>query len=166
MGRVQSSIGTAVYVISEAVYRLDKAAAAAVYFGEKVYPGLARGERLRTVNTWLAHDGHEDFDNGFRALDGELSLLRGEGARLLVVVSDGQYGATVPGSSKGQLQAAREWLNTCVKNRVGVVWIQLRGQHTPFSGPGIEVVTVDGDILEATDAIGQAAMRALEHVGR
>lgn len=166
MGRVQSSIGTAVYVISEAVYRLDKAAAAAVYFGEKVYPGLARGERLRTVNTWLAHDGHEDFDNGFRALDGELSLLRGEGARLLVVVSDGQYGATVPGSSKGQLQAARDWLNTCVKNRVGVVWIQLRGQHTPFSGPGIEVVTVDGDILEATDAIGQAAMRALEHVGR
>ncbi|QWY84125.1 AAA-ATPase [Microbacterium phage A3Wally] len=166
MGRVQASIGTAVYVISEAVYRLDKASAAAVYFGEKVYPGLAKGERLRQVNTWLAHDGEEDFDGGFRALDGELTLLNGEGARLLVVVSDGNYGAMVPRSAKTQRAAAREWLDTCVKNRVGVVWIQLRGQHTGFGGPGVEVVTVDGDILDATDAIGQAAIRALEHVGR
>lgn len=166
MGRVQASIGTAVYVISEAAYRLDKASAAAVYFGEKVYPGLAKGERLRQVNTWLAHDGHENFDHGFRALDGELTLLNGEGARLLVVVSDGQYGAMVPGTAKTQRSAAQEWLNSCVKNRVGVVWIQLRGQHTGFGGPGVEVVTVDGDILDATDTIGQAAIRALEHVGR
>lgn len=164
MNEVQPGVATAVYVISEAVYRLDKAEAAAVYFGSSVYPGLRKGERLKQVRTWSGIEGWEDFDGGFRALDGELNLLQGKGARLLVVVSDGQYGGAPPFSPVYQAAARDEWVKTCVKNGVGVVWVQIRGQHAPVAEtPGVEVVSVGTDILDAIEPIGLAAIRALEH---
>lgn len=158
MSGVQAAIGVANWVISDAVYRLTKATAASVYFGERVYPGMAKGERLDSVRTWNGNDGSEHFDGGFRALDGELTLLEGTGARLLVVASDGQYGGA------GQAEARDHWVKTCVKKGVGVVWLRLRGQKEPVaSGPGIEIVEVGTDILAAIEPIGQACIRALEH---
>lgn len=164
MSAVQEAVGVANYVISEAVSRLDKATAAAVYFGEKVHPGLRKGERLTKVRTWNGRDGWENFDDGFRALDGELTLLNGHGARLLIVVSDGQYGAKPPYQRVDQAAARDRWIDTCVKNRVGVVWLQLRGQHAPVAErPGVEVITVGTNFLDAVEPIGRACVRALSH---
>jgi len=161
MSAVQEAVGTAVWVMNEAVYRLDLATCAAVYFGERVYPGLRKGEHSSRVREWNGRDGWEDFDGAFRALDGELELLNGKGARLLVVVSDGQYGSTV---RVNQAEARDRWVRTCVQNGVGVVWLQVRGQKTPVAeGPGIEIVSVGTSILDAIGPIGQACIRALSH---
>ncbi len=169
MDNVQPAIGVATYVVSEAIYRIDRATAASVYFGQGVYPGLRKKQRMMRVHTWSGTEGWEDFDGGFRALDGELNLLHGEGARLLIVCSDGQYGANpYNGRSRvDQAQARDRWVETCAKNGVGVVWLQLRGQHAPVEErPGVEVLTVGTDILGATEAIGQACIRALEHASK
>src|SRR5690606_20327722 len=59
MSRVQPGIGVATYVISEAVYRIEDATAAQVYFGDTVRPGLRKGERLREIRTWNGGGGYE-----------------------------------------------------------------------------------------------------------
>jgi hypothetical protein len=131
-----------------------------VYFGQDVYPGLRKGERLRNVRVWSGRDGWEQFDYAFRALDGELNLLNGKGARLLVVVSDGQYGGT------GQDVARDKWLKYCVRNGVGVVWLTPRENQVPTELviPGMEIVSIGTDFLDATTIIGSACIRALERV--
>ncbi|UDL16545.1 AAA-ATPase [Microbacterium phage Zooman] len=157
MGALQPAVGVATWVISEAVYRMPEATAAQVYFGPGVWPGLRQGERLDEVRVWTGSGAREEFDEGFRALDGELDLLRGSGARLLFVISDGDF--------KGrQIAACENWLNTCTRNGVAVVWIKMSGQVLS-NNPGVEVVDVDpDDILSAASAIGQACVRTLASV--
>lgn len=162
MESLQPSVGSATWVISDAVYRLDKAEAAQVYFGRTVKPGLRRGERQQEVRTWTGGGAYEDFDNGFRALDGELTLLHGDGARLLFVISDGEF-KRYPGVD--QIEACNRWLKTCNDNGVAVVWIQLRGQNYLTDNPGVEVVTVDPkDLLSTTREIGEACVRTMARV--
>jgi hypothetical protein len=160
MSASQPTVATATWVISDATYRVGNASSAMTYFGHMVYPGLRKGERLRHVREWTGQDGWEEFNKGFRALDGELNLLNGTGARLLVVVSDGQYGAA------GQAEARDKWLQYCVRNGVGVVWLTPRGERMPteLSIPGVEIVQIANDVLAATKAIGSACIRALERV--
>lgn len=161
MQQVQERIGVATYVISEAVYRLENAAAAQVYFGNEVIPGLRKGERLREVKTFPSTGAYEEFDEGFRALDGALDLLNGQGARLLIVASDGEFKQT---SSRDQFALTNRWIGECTAKGVAVVWLQLRGQNALKNFPGLEVVTVGDDILDATDVIGQACIRSLATV--
>ena len=159
MRAMQPAVGSALWVISDAVNRLDKAKAAAVYFGDKVYPGLRVGERLDKVRTWEGGGAMEEFNRGFRALDGALSLIGGSGARLLVVSSDGNY--------KGMQNDARNrHLRNCVQNGVAVLWLSYRSEPNVESLPGLEVVIVDGKVHEVIDQIGSAAVRALERVSR
>lgn len=157
MRHLQPAVGVATWVISEAVYRTGEATAAQVYFGPGVWPGLRQGERLREVRTWTGSGAREDFDEGFRALDGELDLLRGSGARILFVISDGDF--------KGrQIAACENWINACTRNGVAVVWIKMSGQVLSRN-PGVAVVDVDpDDILGAARAIGQACVRTLASV--
>lgn len=162
MESLQPAVGSATWVISDAVYRIDKAEAAQVYFGRTVKPGLRKGERLSEVRTWSGGGAYEDFDNGFRALDGELSLLHGEGARLLFVISDGEF-KRYPGTD--QIDACNRWLKTCNDNGVAVVWVQLRGQNYLTDNPGVEVVSVDAkDLLAMTREIGEACVRTMKRV--
>lgn len=161
MMRVQPGIGIATYVISEAVYRIENATAAQVYFGEAVRPGLRKGERLREVRTWKGGGAYEEFDRGFRALDGELDLLNGTGARLLFVASDGEYKDT---GRRNQVELSNQWIKACTDNGVAVIWLQLRGQNALAKFPGLEVITVGDDVLDVTEAIGQACIRSMATV--
>jgi len=159
----QPNVATATWVLSDATYRVGNASSAMVYFGQSVYPGLRKGERLAHVRVWDGRDPWEQFDGGFRALDGELNLLNGSGARLLVVVSDGQYGGTIP---VPQGDARDKWLRYCVRNGVGVVWLTPRdgSEPTEVHLPGVEIVEIGKDVLSVTSAIGSACIRALERV--
>jgi hypothetical protein len=131
-----------------------------VYFGQRVYPGLRSGERLHDVRTWAGRDGWEEFNHGFRALDGELNLLGGKGARLLVVVSDGQYGG------EGQAESRDKWLKYCTRNGVGVVWLTPRENQVPteLEIPGMEILSIGTGFLDAINAIGSACIRSLKRV--
>lgn len=115
MGEAMQPMATTAYVLSEATRRVQ-GKAAMVYYGNDVFPTLHKGEHLDEVRVYSAPDGTEKFDDAFRALDGTLDLLRGEGARLLVVVSDGHY-------VSAETTAAQKWVRRCAEEGVAVVWL-------------------------------------------
>jgi hypothetical protein len=145
------------WVMSEATHRVQ-GKSAMVYYGTGVFPTLKPGQRLREVNIYSASDNTENFEDAFAAIDGSLNLLYGTGARLLVIVSDGQY-------RSNQLLATKKAVEDCKRNGVGVLWLNFSNndyyikQLLQNNG---EIVSVDtDDPTKATVAIGQAATKAL-----
>ena len=164
MGSVMEPMGAAVFVIGSAIYSMDGSTAAQVYFGAKAYPGLEPGQKPAKVVIMNASDGWENFDEGFRALDGTLGLIEGSGPRLLVVASDGQYGGA------GQSEACTRHLAHCIENGVAVLWLGLRGDDraqriVEALGSGAHYLRVpDGDVTGLAGAIGGAMISAIEAV--
>lgn len=87
-----------------------------VTFGAKVNVITPLGEVPRQVTQFEATDGAERFGAGFELLNGSLNLISGDGAKVLVVVSDGVYEDTETEAAHKAVEAMR---------RMGgrVVWI-------------------------------------------
>jgi hypothetical protein len=117
MSSAMNPMASTAWIMSEAVRRVQ-GRCAMVYYGSDVFPTLKAGQRLKEVNVYSAPDGTEKFDKAFRALDGALNLLNGEGARLLVVVSDGHY-------THDETENAKAWIARCSKNGVAVLWLPI-----------------------------------------
>ena len=117
MSSAMNPMASTAWIMGEAVRRVQ-GRCAMVYFGSDVFPTLKAGQRLKEVNVYSAPDGTEKFDRAFRALDGALNLLNGEGARLLVVVSDGHY-------TSDEMESAKAWVARCSKNGVAVLWLPI-----------------------------------------
>lgn len=115
MSDAMSPMATTAWVMSEATKRVQGKVAMA-YFGNAVIPALKSGQTLSDVVTYNANDGTEKFDSAFMAINGELNLLDGNGARLLVVVSDGIY-------TDRESDKAKHWLNRCKESGVAVLWL-------------------------------------------
>lgn len=161
MGSAMQPMATTAWVMSEAVRRVQ-GRCAMVYYGSDVFPTLKAGQHLTDVNIYTASDGTEKFDKAFRALDGSLNLLNGSGARLLVVVSDGQY-------TPEERAHARKWVTQCNSAGVAILWLPFDG------GSGARDITQHGKaavmsgVLDPTGAaseIGRAAAGELTNVGR
>jgi hypothetical protein len=117
MSSAMNPMASTAWIMSEAVRRVQ-GRCAMVYYGSDVFPTLKAGQRLKEVNVYSAPDGTEKFDRAFRALDGALNLINGEGARLLVVVSDGHY-------THEETESAKAWVARCSKNGVAVLWLPI-----------------------------------------
>ncbi|MFG2210974.1 VWA domain-containing protein [Streptomyces sp. NPDC048638] len=65
--------------------------AATVAFGTAVTPIVSPGQPPAQVTEFLANDGNHRFTEAANALDGALGLSRPDGARVLVIVSDGHW---------------------------------------------------------------------------
>ena len=145
------------WVMSEATHRVQ-GKSAMVYYGTGVFPTLKPGQRLREINVYSATDNTENFEDAFAAIDGSLNLLYGTGARLLVIVSDGQY-------RTNQVLATKKAIEDCKRNGVGVLWLNFSQRDYDIKNllqNNGEIVSVDAtDPTKATLAIGQAATKAL-----
>jgi hypothetical protein len=153
-------MATTAYVLSEAVTRVQ-GKAAMVYYGNSVFPTLRPGERMARSRSTRLPDGTEKFDDAFRAVDGALDLLHGQGARLLVVVSDGHY--TAP-----ETKACQRWMRRCAEEGVAVVWLPFDDGYMAKHIAGSNG-TVLGGLLSPTETatkIGQACADALTGVGQ
>jgi hypothetical protein len=131
-----------------------------VYFGSAVFPTLRVGERLDEVRVYSAVDRTEEFDRGFKALNGSLTLLNGTGARLLVVVSDANY-------RQAEYEKARRWIQECSKAGVGVVFIPIHADyHARRLCQGTDAVVLSDSIepSKVSTEIGKAAGQALQKV--
>ena len=158
MSSAMQPMATTAWVMSEAVKRVQ-GKCAMVYFGNDVFPTLKAGQHLDEVTVYSASDGTEKFDKAFRALDGSLNLLNGNGARLLVVVSDGEY---VP----QEITNAKRTLEACDKNGVGVLWLPFTsGSNGARMCAETKAVALGGklDPTEASIEIGKACAKALEN---
>lgn len=159
MGDAMEPMAVTAYVMSEAAKRVQ-GKCAMVYYGNSVFPTLRAGEHLDEVRVYSAPDGTEKFDDAFRAIDGTLNLLHGQGARLLVIVSDGQY--TGPETSR-----AKAWMRRCAEEGVAVVWLPFDHGHG-----AADIAKTHGTVLagrfsptEAAQKIGQVCAEALTKVG-
>lgn len=165
MRSAMNPMATTAWVLSEAVRRVQ-GKASMVYYGSSVFATLKPGQHLENVNVYTATDHTEKFDRAFKALDGAMNLVNGNGARLLVVVSDGQY-------SDDERKAARRWIQTCDKNGVAVLWIGFDGTygsigHKYVEGTNGKAILIDKSASASSVAtlIGQSAADAITAVGK
>jgi len=127
-----------------------------------VFATLKPGQHLSEVNTYTACDHTEKFDKAFRALDGGLNLLNGSGARLLVVVSDGQY-------THDEQMKARKWVTQCADAGVAILWLPFdEGYYAKEIAKHGNAAVMSGvlDPVKAANEIGREAARVLTSVGR
>lgn len=155
MGYAMEPMATTAYVLSEAAHRVQ-GRAAMVYYGNDVFHTLRPGERMNEVKVYTAPDGTEKFDDAFRALDGSLDLLYGQGARLLVVVSDGHY-------TGHETNAAKRWMRRCAEEGVAVVWLPFDDGYMAKHIAGDYGVVLSGkfDPTDAATQIGAACEKAI-----
>jgi len=161
MGDAMQPMATTAYVLSEAARRVQ-GRAAMVYYGNDVFPTLRPGERQSEVKVYTAPDGTEKFDGAFKALDGALNLLYGNGARLLVVVSDGHYTAE-------EVNRCRHWMQRCKESGVAVVWLPFDDGYmarTFAERAGGECLAGRLSPTDAAGKIGEACERAINAVSR
>lgn len=162
MSSAMNPMASAAWILSEAGKRIQ-ARTAMVYYGNGVFPTLKAGQHLDKVNVYTATDGTERFGLAFEALDGSLNLLHGSGARLLVIVSDGQY-------TQEERKNAERWIARCQSAGVGVMWIgaghygelardYCNGKESVFTRMGSSAVDVANEI-------GRAAATALTRAGQ
>lgn len=160
MGGAMNPMATTAWVMSEAVNRIQ-GNCAMVYYGNDVFPTLKVGQRLKEVNVYTAEDGTEKFGKAFSALDGTLNLLHGNGAKLLVIVSDGQY-------TSDETRKCKEIVSKCKEAGVAILWLPFdRGSSaTELGGDYAEVMSDVANPLDAVEAIGRACERVLTKVGK
>lgn len=155
MSSAMESMATTAWVLSEAGRRVQ-ARTAMVYYGQDVFPTLKVGQKLEQVAVYSAPDGTEVFGRAFDALDGHLNLVYGEGVKLLVVVSDGQY-------THNENNNAKNAVKLCADNGVAVLWIEPEHTH----GVGSYIVGQNGVVVsqlkvnEIANVIGKSATNAL-----
>jgi hypothetical protein len=159
MGSAMEPMATTAYVMSAAAQRVQ-AKTAMVYYGNDVFPTLRVGERMSEVKIYTAPDGTEKFDKAFQAIDGTLNLLHGQGARLLIVVSDGHY--TSPESA-----AAKRWMRRCAEEGVAVVWLPFDEGSMAKHVAGEHGMVLAGMFspTEAATKIGQICATAMTKAG-
>ena len=162
MGMAMEAMGSTAWIMSEAGRRIQ-AETAMIYYGSGIFPTLSRGQRLSEVSIYTAPDGTEKFAEAFEALDGELGLTFGDGVRMLVVVSDGNY-------TPSQTQRAKDLLRECRQAGVAVLWITPRGcsgygarEILRESAWGIHLDEMPTD--EIARLVGKSASEALGKVG-
>jgi hypothetical protein len=151
------------WVMSEAVRRVQ-GKCAMVYCGQDVFATLKPGQRLNKVSTYTASDSTEEFDKAFKALDGAMNLTHADGAKLLVVVSDGHY-------RPDQKVHASKLLKDADKNGVAILWLTFDGKVSEPSellkGTAGKVVNLKSTESPTTASaiIGDAAAKALSAIG-
>jgi hypothetical protein len=160
MGSAMVAMGQTAWILSEAGRRIQ-AKTAMVYYGSGVFPTLRVGQRLPEVSIYTAPDGTEKFGEAWEALDGELGLTFGDGVRMLVIVSDGQYTAT-------QRQNAVQALRECRQNGVAVLWITPKDCYGRVATGIIDEANwgVHLDQMEVGEIARQVGKTASEALGR
>lgn len=163
MCRAMEPMASMAWILSEATKRVQ-GKCSMVYYGDDVFPVLKPGQHFDKVKVYDAPDGSEKFDKAFKALDGALNLLHGDGARLLVVVSDLYYYGF-------EIEATKKWMQRCRDAGVAVVVIPFGYDDTAERSldgiKGIELIKdakTRGSIVNAAVEVGQAAVRQLKVV--
>jgi hypothetical protein len=163
MGSAMKSMASTAWVLSEAVRRVQ-GRVAMVYYGSSVFSTLKPGQHLNEVQVYTAPDSTEEFDKAFLALDGGLTLTEGKGARLLIIVSDGQY-------RLDQVKAVDARLAQAARAGVGVLWLGAgdyglsKAKAFCTRGSAEFVPLGNGSVVNVVEVVGRLAAKALTTAG-
>ncbi|MGE0295273.1 VWA domain-containing protein [Pseudonocardia sp.] len=153
MDRFAAPVASAAWILAHSAHHAQvPATTATVIFGAHVRAVTAPGTTPLEVTEFAARDNYEAADTAIDALDGALDLARPDGARLLVIVSDGQFRP----DPRRRAQARVDRLRAA---GCGVLWLApARSLNDPLHG--VTVHTLD-DPATTARAIGRAATTAL-----
>ncbi|MEO3976932.1 VWA domain-containing protein [Streptomyces sp. CAU 1734] len=126
--------------------------AATVAFGTAVTSIASPGQPPSRVTEFLANDGNHRFTEAANALDGVLGLSRSEGARVLVIVSDGHW---EPEERAGGERIVRR----LIRAGVLVLWVCLDPRSSVLPG-GVHRMDIS-EVGEIPAALSTALVGAL-----
>lgn len=150
----EKPVSSAAWVVGRAVGTVG-GRCATVAFGSVVTPVVAPRQPLREVHEFRADDDTEEFVQAVDAADGALGLSSGDGARLLVVVSDGRY-------REDQRRVGGERIDRLRRSGCAVLWLTFAdGSSSPLRGCEHVALT---DPSAAGAEVGRAAVAALHAV--
>ncbi|KAA5825436.1 VWA domain-containing protein [Saccharopolyspora hirsuta] len=153
MSSFAGPVASAAWILAHAAHHTPiPATTATVIFGRRVRPITYPGTTPAAVTEFDARDNYEDIPRAIDALDGALSLHLPGAARLLVIVSDGNF------RDDPRAQAQRR-LDRLRATGCAILWLTPDHPCTrPMSGATIHPLT---DPTTTAQAIGRAATTAL-----
>ncbi|GGS59719.1 hypothetical protein [Actinokineospora fastidiosa] len=157
MGWARAHVASAAWILANAArHTWVPTDTATVIFGHHVRPLTHPGRPPAEVTEFESNDNWEDIPVALDALDGALGLSRPGAARLLVIVSDGDY--RYQPRIDGQRKLDRLRASGCA-----VLWLTTATHDTPLAGSTVHVLT---DPTTTARAIGHAATAALRATTR
>ncbi|WP_410630956.1 vWA domain-containing protein [Amycolatopsis sp. cmx-4-83] len=157
MDWVSAHVASAAWILANAArHTRVPADTASVIFGHHVRPLTHPGKPPAKVTEFCSNDNYEDIPRALDALDGALGLSRPGAARLVVIVSDGNFRADP--RRDGQKKLDRLRASGCA-----VLWLATSDSDTPLDGATVHVLN---DPTSAARAIGHAATKALRAAAR
>lgn len=121
MSYAQEPLAVARWMLADAVHSIQ-GRVATVLFGDDAH-GIQRGrQRQRTVDIFDANGGWENYVPAFSMIDGELDLIDGDGARLLVIITDGYF------NDSDVVTYAEQTMDMCRQADVAVIWLNVSGR--------------------------------------
>lgn len=164
MGDVSGSMGMAMEPLASSQWVLGTAGAhvdakvASVLFGERIHGITPAGVREKDVRIFAASDGTEEFKAAALAIDKELNLLDGSGARLLFIASDGVF---VAGKDKAY---ATTFMALAKRKGVAVIFLDFMNDMA-YGSYGASVLDCeDKSPAEVAALCGKAAVAELRRL--
>jgi hypothetical protein len=157
MGAAMNPLASTQWVISTAGAHID-ARMASVHFGDKVHGVTPMGVREKSVRVFSPRDGTEVFRDAALALDRELTLLDGRGARIVFIASDGVF------VDDRHAEYARTWMPLAARKGVAVIFLDFDGAM-PYGSYGAAVLDCKGKTPSAVAALcGKAAIAEVRRI--
>jgi uncharacterized protein with von Willebrand factor type A (vWA) domain len=152
MRRFTEPLSAAAWILAHATARTGTARAVSIAFGDRVTVLAPPGRPPALVQQMTADSATHQFTRAVELADQHVGLSTGGVVRLLVVVSDGVFGA--PG-----VHAAQQAITRLHHSGCAVLWLQPAGDHT-VAYWHTTTITVDNPTASIR-LIAQAATHAL-----
>ncbi|MGH3625347.1 MAG: VWA domain-containing protein, partial [Sciscionella sp.] len=148
MSRYARPVASTAWILAHAArHATVPADTATVIFGNHVRPITRPGTAPAEVTEFAARDNWEAIDTAIDALDGALGLSHPGAARLLIIVSDGDF-------RPAPRRDGQQRINRLRAAGCGVLWLTTSEYDTPLTGVTVHVMT---DPAATAQAIGRAA---------
>jgi hypothetical protein len=153
MSRAQEPLAVARWVLADAIHQVN-GEVATVLFGNTAHGIQAPRERQRNIEIYSANGGSEDYVGGFSMLDAALNLIDGDGARLLVMITDGHF------VRDDACEYAEVTMDMCRRAGVAVIWVDVSGYFARDDAYGFGTILDASEVspVEFADLLGKAVV--------
>ena len=157
MSSAMQPLASTQWVVSTAGAHID-AKVASVHFGNRVHGVTPAGVRERDVRVFYPGDGTEAWKAAALALDKELNLLDGRGARLLIVASDGHF------VNPRDAHYAETFMPLAKRKGVAVIFLNFTGHAKSYGAKSVDCRGKSP--VEVAALVGKAAIKEMQRVDR
>jgi len=158
MNAAMEPLASSQWVTTTAGAHVD-AKVASVHFGDSVHGVTPCGVKERDVRLFAPYDGSEAFRDAALAIDRELDLLDGRGARILFIASDGHY---VNGRD---MAYAGTFMPLAKRKGVAVIYLNFLGSMNASGVAGAQVINcVHKSPAEVAALCGKAAIAEVRKI--